>query len=67
MIARPDVFVDPTPLTPSTLSDDEMATIIGGALPFIVVVIVTCGGKLGAATVVTAGTAVVTVIDAVQE
>lgn len=59
-----DVFVDPMPVSNSsirTLNSKEMMDERSGAI--IPVVIVTCGGKLGAATVVTVGTAVVVVCE----
>ncbi|MEP0774291.1 MAG: hypothetical protein HRF46_08000 [Acidobacteriota bacterium] len=62
MLARQDVFIDPSPVTPQQLSPEEMSQFVGGGLP--AVIIVTCGAGLGKYTVVTVGTAVVTVIDA---
>jgi|YNPBryunderm2012_1023409.scaffolds.fasta_scaffold09971_2 hypothetical protein len=61
MLARRDVFIDPSPITPHTLSPEEMSRHVGGGLP--AVIIITCGAGLGKYTVVTVGTAVVTVID----
>ncbi len=61
MLAQRNVFIDPTPVSSRNLSMDEMADVVGGGLP--AVVIIACGGKLGAYTVVTVGTVVVTVVD----
>jgi hypothetical protein len=68
------LFVDPTPvsmddLSNISLSQAEMDTPnqVGGAAGIITVTIITCGGKLGAATVVTVGTAITTVISVEQE
>lgn len=61
-----NLFVDPTPVSmddtaKATLVSSEMnsPSHVGGGI--ITVVIVTCGGRLGAATVVTVGTAITSV------
>jgi len=64
MLTRQDVFIDPTPTSPRTLSPEEMSHHVGGGLP--AVIIITCGAGLGKYTVVVAGTVVITVIDQVE-
>lgn len=63
------LFVDPTPVTMNditnlSLSQAEMdaPTHLGGAAGIITTTIIACGGKLGAATIVTVGTAITTVV-----
>jgi hypothetical protein len=56
-----NVFIDPSPVTPQQLSPEEMSRFVGGGFPTMV--IVTCGAGLGKYTVVTVGTAVLTVVD----
>ncbi len=56
-----NVFIDPSPMSLSRMTEEQMENQQGGAI--FVIVIVACGGRLGAATVITVGTAVVTVID----
>ncbi len=56
-----NVFIDPSPMSLSRMTEAQMENQHGGAI--FVIVIVACGGRLGAATVITVGTAVVTVID----
>jgi hypothetical protein len=61
-----EMFIDPTPVSMDDVttvslahSDMDTPSHVGGGI--VVVAIVTCGGKLGSATVVTVGTAVTTV------
>ncbi len=51
-------FIDPTPITPTDLSDSEMAGVAAGAVPAFVVAVVKCAASFGSVVI-----AVVQVID----
>ncbi len=55
------IFIDPSPLSLNRMTEEHMANQYGGAI--FVIVIVACGGRLGAATVITVGYAIATIAD----
>ncbi len=40
-------FIDPTPITPTDLSESEMAGVAAGALPAFIVAVVKCAAAFG--------------------
>ncbi|RMG44076.1 MAG: hypothetical protein D6723_19775 [Acidobacteria bacterium] len=53
-----NLFIDPTPITSTELSEAEMAGISGGAVPAFVAAVIECGSAFGAVVI-----AVVDIID----
>ena len=55
------VFIDPSPMALSSFSEEQMENQRGGAV--VAVIIIACGGRLGAATIIITGTAIVSIAD----